>query len=68
MPNNLVKSNYLGSITLEKSKLYFWQQLRAQSKNSINKFSFVNTGQWIILLLTNIISIAFVLISCVWIS
>ena len=70
MPSDLTKSSYSDyseTISLAKSGLYARQKLKSQFQRSIDKFAFVQTAQWIILFLTNIIGVLFIVFACIWI-
>jgi hypothetical protein len=57
---NLVSDNLANPITKKESNKYLWQFLTKQSIKTFSFFNFVTVKQWIMLLLTNVISIGFI--------
>jgi hypothetical protein len=67
MLNNSVESNYSNLIVLEKSQTGFSQKIANQAIQSLNQFSFINIGQWVLLLTLNVICFTFMVFACVWV-
>jgi len=68
MSNNLIKSNSSNSIAVDQPKNNFLEKILEQVTQSINRFNFINSRQWILILIMNTICILFMISACIWVS
>ncbi len=66
--NKSLKANYSQTIAAKQYKIGISQKIVNKTVKSVSQFSFIDSSQWILLLLLNTVCFIFIIRACAWIK
>ncbi len=68
MPNKLITPDCSDLIAADKPKANFSEKILEQVIKLTNRFNFINSGQWIMILIMHTICFLFMIFACILVS